>query len=374
MFVGSTTPEELEPTSPPASLQRDVSDPSAGGAPTVQERARANLETWLKAVKAACTADDDSQFPLTLEVALAQGFKHAANRRPLHAQSRIEERGHLAERATGLIHISRFWYSRLTLVHALCLWALPTMPQTTARGDQAAGAGQRHRLRPTRQPQRRESDPVALVTHWLATTRRGLEHPFVAEARELAILALQTRQPEKYIWIDESGVVTKIGASAPASNAVRKHNLWIPPSVGWSALHPRAQKLVADVLLLLNLIEREGDPARRNERMIRANRDDLPPCLTGEREYLEPAQTVGTAAQPAPGARCKDGCYFDLCPYPPKGIQPYRVELSQAFCRRQQVLLGKRYQVWSRRTARWQGAVPGDLKRFWRQMEERARR
>jgi hypothetical protein len=150
-----------------------------------------------------------------------------------------------------------------------------------------------------------------------ATTRRGREHPVVAEARDLAILALRTRQPERFIWIDESAVVTKIGGRAPTSNAVRKHNLWIPASVGWSALHPRAQKLVADVLLLLNLIEREGDPVKRNERMNRANRDDLPPCLKA---------SVGTSS---PRRR--------LAPYPPKGIQPYRVELSQAFCRRQRV-------------------------------------
>jgi hypothetical protein len=259
---------------------------------------------------------------------------------------------------------ARFWYSRLTLVHALSLWALSSLDGEGANNGRRNG-----------EPLRRASDPQALVSHWLATTRPGVEHPFVAEARELAILALEKRQPERYMWIDESGVVTKIGARAPDSAMARKHDLWIAPSVGWSALHPRAQQLVADVLLLLNLIEREGDdPVRRDERMARANRDDLPPCLTRDRSYLAPTQTIGGGMQPMPGAGCCDDCHFDLCPYPPKGIQPYRVELSEAFCRRQQVLLGRPWELWMRHTARWQGATPRELKQFWRAMEERARR
>jgi hypothetical protein len=78
----------------------------------------------------------------------------------------------------------------------------------------------------------------------------------------------------------------------------------------------------------------------------------------------------------APGAHCKDEAPFDLCPYPPKGEQPPRVELSEAFCRQQQVLLGHWWTEWPwrRRTARWQGATPGELKRFWADMERRARR
>ena len=34
-----------------------------------------------------------------------------------------------------------------------------------------------------------------------------------------------------------------------------------------------------------------------------------------------------------------DNCRFGLCPYPPKGLQPYRSELNEAFCRGQQTLL-----------------------------------
>jgi hypothetical protein len=221
------------------------------------------------------------------------------------------------------------------------------------------------RDRGARQPQRRAADPQALIGHWLESAGSGAEHPFVAEARDLAVRALKEQRPERYMWIDESGVVTKIGARPPRSDAVRKHNLWIPPSVGWSALDPAAQRLVADVLLLLNLIEQNGDPVSRERRMRHASQlDELPPCLKGEREYLDPASTIGMVERPAPGASCKDECPFNLCPYPPKGTQPQRVEFSEAFCRRQQAL----------RTASWQGGISGEHKHFWREMEKRARR
>jgi hypothetical protein len=88
----------------------------------------------------------------------------------------------------------------------------------------------------------------------------------------------------------------------------RKQNLWIPPSTGWVALEPRAQQLVADVLILLNLAERGEDPRRIEQRLQRADRGDLPPCLTTNREPLDPKRTVGAAAGSAPGTNCMDGC------------------------------------------------------------------
>ena len=336
----------------------------AGSTDRHVEAAQSNLRHWLRRV----SGEDGPALPVSLQVALAQGFKHAANRRPDHPFARRESRDHLMQAAGEMLKASRFWFTRLTLLHAQCLWALPEMPARDRELEE------RPRRRGRREPPRRASNPEALVAHWLATEGSEPEHPFVAEARHLAILALEKRQPERFLWIDESRVVTRIGARPPGSDAVRKHNLWIPPSVGWSALHPRAQKLVADVLLLLNLIERDGNPVEREQRMRRATRNDLPPCLSGEREYLAPSHTVGMVTQPAIGTSCKDECPFDLCPYPPKGMQPYRVELSEAFCRRQQVLLGRWWRVWPRRTASWQGALPGDLKRFWHAMEERARR
>jgi hypothetical protein len=46
--------------------------------------------------------------------------------------------------------------------------------------------------------------------------------------------------------------------------------------------------------------------------------------------------------------------------------------MSEAFCRRQQTLLGRGHL--RRRAAPWQGTLPEDLRRFWAEMAHRARR
>jgi hypothetical protein len=196
-----------------------------------------------------------------------------------------------------------------------------------------------------------------------------MEHPFVLEARDLAVRAIETGDPGRFIWIDESGVATTVGSASKPRDG-RRGPLWIPASAGWTALDGRAQQLVADVLLLLNLAERGAKPADRERRLQRARRNDLPPCLSEDRRHLDPGRTVGMVKRSPPGSNCRDGCAFDLCPYPPKGEQPYRVELSEAFCRRQQQLLDRR----SARTAPWQAALAKELKAFWIEMEQRARR
>jgi hypothetical protein len=191
------------------------------------------------------------------------------------------------------------------------------------------------------------------------------------EAGELVIAALQTGRPERFIWIDEHGVTSKIGASQTNRAELRKHQLWIPPSIGWSALHPRAQRLVGDVLLLMNLADRGDDPRSREERLARANRRDLPPCLTKDRGPMKPNLKIGVTESAQPGKSCPGDCAFDLCPYPPKGSITYHAELTEPFCRRQQALLEPSVR---RKTARWQGMSAADLRRFWGEMATRARR
>jgi hypothetical protein len=309
-----------------------------------------NLDKWLQYLGERPSTRVESDLRLSLEVALAQGFKHAANRRRRHPHARPEARAYLAERAREMLRESHFWFTRLTLVHALCLWALPDGPP--GHRDQ------------------RDDDQRALIRHWVAVPGSRPEHPFVMEASKLAVLALETGQPERFIWIDESGVVGRIGSRPANPRATRKHNLWIPPSTGWTALHPRAQQLVADVLLLLNLAERGARPSERNRRLHRTNQNELPPCLGKERSPLDPTRTVGRAETSEPGSNCKRGCNFGLCPYPPKGEASYRVELSEAFCRRQQVLVGVG-SIW-RKPAPWQETLTGDLKQFWKQMGQRS--
>jgi hypothetical protein len=308
--------------------------------------ARENLERWLEFVTTRDGRRDQFDLRLSCEIALGQGFKYAANRRDRHPHSQPEARAYLTEQAKQMLTGTRFWFSRLTLVHALCLWALP---------DDPAG----------RHPDRgRDRDHRARVQRWISDPEGRFEHPFVVEARRLAVWTLETGQPERFIWIDESGVLSRVGSQSAGQAARRRHNLWIPPSTGWATLHPRTQQLLADVLLLLNLAGR-GRPSDRDRRLLRTSRNFLPPCVAGDRSPLDPARTVGTSLTSEPGSNCEDGCPFELCPYPPKDEENYR-GLSEAFCRQQQVLLSGG-SIW-RRAAPWQGALPADLRRFWRQL------
>jgi hypothetical protein len=311
------------------------------------QRPAARLNKWLELV--------GKGMPLSIEAALAQGFKYAANRRPHDQFESARMRAELAERAEEMLKKAEFWFSRLTLLQALCLWRL-------------AGAGRQpgESVDPRR-------DVEARVMHWIGWPGvRADEHRFVLEAAKLVMAAIRTGRPERYIWIDESGVTTKVGSSAPQDRTEAVHKLWIPQSSGWLVLHPRAQQLVADVLILLNLAER-GDTGEARERRLRLiNIPKLPHCLRDERDdYLRPFVPPGAAGRAAPHG-CKTGCPVGLCPYPSKRDQPYRVELSEAFCRHQREIVGHRGRPNSG-SAPWQDASRSELRQFWTAMEERAR-
>ncbi|MGY1829083.1 hypothetical protein ACI8AA_01495 [Geodermatophilus sp. SYSU D01180] len=312
--------------------------------------------------------------PISIEVALARGFRYAANRRERHRQAHADARTHLAEQALELLKRSGFWFSQLTLLQALGLWALP---------DDADGGGER-----IPGPSHKGVDGAdirARVHHWVdvagSLRDEGREprsqgdaprtHRFVVEAGELVINALESGRPERFLWVDEHGVTSKIGASAMNRAELRKHQLWIPPSIGWSALDPRAQQLVADVLLLMNLADRGDDVGSREERLMRVNRRDLPPCITTDRAPLDPNRKIGSSEGSRPGKTCPGDCEYGLCPYPPKGNITYHAELTETFCRRQQTLLDHSLR---RRAAPWQEIAREDLRQFWREMAARARR
>jgi hypothetical protein len=316
-----------------------------------QTVARSLLEQWLAFVYEQNRQPYRSRSGLSLEIALAQGFKYAANRRREHPHAREDARAYLAERAKEMLGACNFWFTKITLLHALTLWQLAD-----------GGNGQRDHGR--------DPDYKVLVAQWcgMAGSRRRDRrevHPFVTEACRLSVRALETGLPERYIWIDESGVVSRVGSSPTRPRSRRKHNLWIPPSTGWTALNSRAQQLLADVLLLLNLAER-GGPRDRDQRLQQTNRTYLPPCLAEDRSPLDPNRPLGAAGHSAPGYNCKAGCEFSLCPYPSKGAQYHRQELNEAFCRRQQRLLTP--WLFSARTAPWQEMSAAQLRRFWKEL------
>ena len=279
------------------------------------ERAQADLDRWLRHVGRYGRQPGEDDLPLTQEIAVAQGFKYAANRRPAYPDTRHEARMNLAEQALEMLKVHRI----LVLPADPHPGAVPAEPVRPAQTSRRPGRRQARSDRPAlaRRRRPREHGPRP------ASGRPGEQHPLVQEAAQLAVLALKTGSPQRYLWIDESGVVGQVGSRKTSEGAAyRKHRLWIPPSAGWTALNGRAQQLVADVLLLLNLADR-GDLAKDSERRLkRSNRYDLPPCITRYRHALEPGLTVGTAASAAPGTSCVDGCAFELCPYPPKGSQP----------------------------------------------------
>jgi hypothetical protein len=327
----------------------------AGSVDEFRDEAWQEIGLWLDRV-GRDQDGDGNYFHLSLEVALAQGFKHAANRRMRHPHALPATRDYMAEQAMEMLKRARFWFTQLTLIQALCLWEMPD--PSMSRYDRTGRRGNGY-------PDRRGSNPEATVGYWLEMARNG-KHPFVAEAGKLAVEALKTGHPERFLWIDESGIVSSVGSRAAPTTKEWKHDLWIPPSAGWAALDPRALQLVADVLLLLNLAERGEGPGETEQRLRRVEGSDLPPCFTRNRYSLDPETTVGNMFR-APGSNCIDGCRHRLCPYPPDGVQPYRSELSEAFCRRQQSLLNRGL------SAPWQTILRADLKRFWEQMADRAR-
>ena len=326
-----------------------------------RDEAQQELALWLDHV-GRDQEGGGNYFHLSLEVALAQGFKYAANRRLRHPHALPGTRDYLAEQAMEMLKRARFWFTQLTLIHALCLWE---MPDPSAPGEDTAGRRRNGNNAAESGAHRHGSNPEATAAHWLAVARNG-KHPFVAEAGKLAVEALKTGHPERFLWIDESGIVSSVGSRAAQATKDRKHHLWIPPSAGWAALDPHAQQLVADVLLLLNLAERGEGPDEIEQRLRRVEGSDLPLCFTRDRDPLDPTMTVGGLFK-APGKNCIDGCRHRLCPYPPAGVQTYRSELSEAFCRGQQTLLNRGL------SAPWQTILRTDLKRFWEQMADRAR-
>jgi hypothetical protein len=326
-----------------------------------REEAREELGRWLAHVGRDDLGGED-YFHISLEVALAQGFKYAANRRVRHPHALPETRFYLAEQAMEMLRKARFWFSQLILIHALCLWEMPDPEEPR---DDKAGTRFNGESSAEHRTQLHGSTPKAIVGRWLRAAK-DRQHPFVAEAGKLAVQALKTGQPERFLWIDESGIVSSVGSRATHATSYRKHHLWIPPSAGWAALDPRAQQLVADVLLVLNLAERGQAAGAIELRLRRVGGTDLPPCLTQDRDRLDPGRTVG-GLYTAPGSNCMPGCHFRLCPYPPRGEQPYRSELSEAFCRGQQTLVNRRF------IAPWQTSPRSDLKHFWEHMADRAR-
>ncbi|GFE17942.1 hypothetical protein Sgleb_59890 [Streptomyces glebosus] len=361
-----------------------------------RDEARQRLMKWLSHLDPE-QSGGTPDLPISLENGLAKGFKFAANCRKRHPSTYPGGRTDLIRHAETMLQQTRCWYSQLSLLHALCLWELP---DSFARDEQGSvTAASQWDIRDGAREQSDDSrgtSVVETVGRWLsiagtahtaaahvagdgAAPRQPL-HPFVAEAGDLAALALETRRPERFIWIDEKGVVDNIGSRTTGPQYYRKHNLWIPPSVGWSTLDGRAQRLIADVVVMLNLIERDGQyPDEVEDRLDHSMQPEmpLPPCITTDRTPLHPELSVSTTDPPAPGSACLPTCGFKFCPYPPRNPRP-RAEIREPFCRQQQALLSgpvhHRMPTMHRKTPHWVGMPVRELHQFWERMADRRTR
>lgn len=331
------------------------------------------LTEWVRRAvhKEKDPAGEEDELPIQrLQLALAQGFKQAANNRPRRGHS-TAARTFLRERTLELLRGTHFWFARMTLLQALTLWDLRSDPLQE-------------------QPMRgRGSQPSKQVKSWLEERigpygdvgREAERHPLVLEAGRLARRTLQSGRPDLFMWMDEVDVVSRIGSTNPSLNEPRIHNRWIAPSAGWSTLDARSLQLLADVLVMTVLTQDRGDDSNCEALLRQADRYGepfLPVCLAKDRAPLSPQRTVALKQSQHAGDNCADGCPFRLCPYPPKGPE-CRVELSELFCSYQRSLLN-RWQpaAWLhfrfRRRGRWQRRVSiTELRFFWSEMRQRAR-
>jgi hypothetical protein len=331
------------------------------------EKLRGELESWI------CQAEKGLH--LGVESCFAQGFKHAANRLP--HRTRPEVRAYLTNMAERLLRASNWWYTQLTVLQALALWCLEI--------------DQRRRLELTR-----------LIWEFAGSDR----HPFVRRTARLCKEAVKAplvgapaakKGPAHYIWIDETGVVTRIGSRAAIPDPFSDSGLWIPPAVGWHTLAWPARALVADILVYLNLIEggdaatTAGLPPTLDPKTARSRARDerrqrvadaglrLPDCLAHgpeRKRLLRPAEDLDGDSPPC-GKEC---CPFRLCPYPDRSERPFRGELSEMFCRDQKRILRARRRRLRRREYAALLPVPskhtpaGRLTKFWTTMEKRVAR
>jgi hypothetical protein len=322
---------------------------------------RDDLEKWVQVVAQEPKTidpltDDPPGAAVSLSVALAQGFKYAANRRLGNKNARE----FLVKQAQELLKHSTFWLTRLTLLQALTLWALPD-DVNADRPIRGQGA-----------------DPEGQVREWLTLgDGEPKEHPLVEAAEKLAVHALQTRRPERFLWIDEADVASRVGTEVGVPGEQRAHNLWIPPSTGWSTLDPTAQQLLADVLLLMVLGERAHRPKDLFHVLDLCSRErtQIPSCMSKDHSRLDPVR--GAERTSRPGSNCTDECRLRMCPYPAK-VENLRLEFSEVFCLHQRDLLKVRqpgrFRPRLRRKAPWQRKVPkAGMRRFWDQMSDRAR-
>jgi NACHT domain len=252
-------------------------------------------------------ADLVPNLPAGTEASLAQGFKLDALKNGV---------GPVATTVWTLLDRADFWYSRINLAHAVCIRTIAD----------------------------RGANPDAIDR--LSELARHDRHPFAGAAADLCVRALRAGDRTPWVWDDEIAIISRSG----------------------SMLDDDAARLLADMMLLLNLTE-QGDPAEDEARELRKEdiyrRAGLPLCLSASRARDE-------IFDGCPSERCD----FNLCPYPATADRALaRNEFSEAFCRHQSEIAGRRVslrgRLFRRQPARWSSTTGRAAAAFWERMETR---
>ena len=162
-----------------------------------RQNLRTQVEQWVGHVGPADPDryPDEVRLTISEEIALAQGFKYAANHRHRHLHTRPDAWSYLESQAQEMLRHASYWFSELTLIQALTLWALPeaTGPLPASAADDDAAIPGRPRQNPDRTVERwleiiadkpviAHSGPKARPVHQLVDTAaelasRALGHP-----------------------------------------------------------------------------------------------------------------------------------------------------------------------------------------------------
>jgi hypothetical protein len=351
------------------------------------DRAAEALEGWIHLADPARTGGPTLH--LGVESSLAQGFRLEANR--IHPGARDQQ---LVDLAGELLEKAQWWYSRLVLLHALCLWSLRVTSGQREQLRRRIWHHAAHDAHPFVRAAARlclealNADEKASFLEQLIA-RRELVDTRLPRARSLRLeqraKKARWRGPAHYIWIDEVGVTAKVGPRTPLWEPTSPTGLWISLDAGWRGLAPRARQLVADVLVDLNLVEGEAEPPRhrgnqdRNGSLPAADADRLvlnreirrrkgagerlPACLVHARARARLGVYRPEDTRDKGERECPPRCGLKLCPYPAQARDPFRANLSETFCREQLRLLGGRWKDFPRR---WE--LQGPAWRFLRRM------
>ena len=246
------------------------------GGPSDRQDARKQLEKWLEFVRAkdhpwaqrrTCAS--------SLEIALAQGFKHAANRRLKLPPPTWTPEATCSEQARAMLT------GRPLLVLAADPGARALLVVAVRRRRPGSGP-----LADTSSTSRR----ALALAHGPRTAGRSIRSS--PEAGKLVVSTLETGGARavssgstRAVSLARVGSLPTSRGGTPASTTSR-----IPPSTGWTALRPTRTAACRRSVLLLNLAERGDNPSDR-ERRLRPRQPRRPATL--------PYQGPETASPPS---------------------------------------------------------------------------